>query len=291
MKKQLSTIKRGQTFDLSGTEFIVLKHDAVSSDDPGNTFVEATKDIFDAAFDEDNNNDWRTSSLRTKLGNWLDNLCDRVDGLAEAVTSFTRDLTTDDGFHDYGTCEDTVSLLTADEYRVHRDLHPAPGRWRWLLTPDGTEASSGTSYVRYVGSDGSLSSGFACYGDYGVRPALYLKSELLVSVDGEDEQDEVKTPEQKEMALYEGAIEKWGKKAQMLKAIEEMSELSQALLKLVFNDEFGAGDHDDIIKNIAAERADVSIMLNQLEVIFGDNSEEECAKLEHLASLLGENDG
>lgn len=286
MKKQLSAIRRGQTFDLGGTEFIVLKHDAVTSDDPGHTFVEATKDIFDAAFDEDNNNDWRTSSLRSKLEKWLESLCSRVDGLAEAVTSFTRDLTTDDGLHDCGTCEDTISLLTAGEYREHRDLHPAPGHWRWLLTPDGTEASSGTYFVRIVHADGSLSSISAYYGDFGVRPALYLNSELLVSVDGEDEQDEPQTPEQKEMALYEGAIEKWGKKAQMLKAIEEMSELSQALLKLVFNDEFGTGDHDDIIKNIAAERADVSIMLNQLEVIFGDNSEEECAKLEHLSEIL-----
>ncbi|WP_306568958.1 DUF6273 domain-containing protein [Faecalispora jeddahensis] len=287
MKKQLSNIQRGKTFDLGGTEFIVLKHDAVTSDDPGHTFVEATKDIFDAAFDEDNNNDWRTSSLRSKLGEWLDSLCDRVDGLAEAVTSFTRDLTTDDGLHDYGTCEDTVSLLTADEYREHRDLHPTPGRWRWLLTPDGTEASSGTSFVRRVSADGSLSGGSAYGGSYGVRPALYLKSDLLVSVDGEDEQDEAQTPEQKEMALYEKALEAFGERSQILMAIEEMSELARALLKYVRYKDWGQGTKEDVLKAIAEERADVSIMLNQLEVIFGDNSEEECAKLEHLAELLG----
>ena len=94
------------------------------------------------------------------------------------------------------------------------------------------------------------------------------------------------TPEQEEMRLYEAAVDKWGKRAQMLKAIEEMSELSQALLKLVFHEDFGIGDRDEIMLRIAGERADVEIMLNQLHVIFGDISEVEAAKLEHLAALL-----
>lgn len=32
----------------------------------------------------------------------------------------------------------------------------------------------------------------------------------------------------------------------------------------------------------------MSIMLNQLEVIFGDNSEDECLKLKHLRDFLDE---
>lgn len=119
-----------------------------------------------------------------------------------------------------------------------------------------------------------------------MRPALYLKSELLVSVDGEDEQDEAQTPEQKEMALYERALEAFGERSQILMAIEEMSELTRALLKYVRYKDWGQGTKEDVLKAIAEERADVSIMLNQLEVIFGDNSEEKCAKLEHLAELL-----
>ena len=94
------------------------------------------------------------------------------------------------------------------------------------------------------------------------------------------------TPEQKEMQLYEAAVDKWGKRAQVLKAIEEMSELSQALLKLIFHEDFGTGNRDEIMLNIAEERADVEIMLNQLHVIFGDNSDAEAVKLEHLAALL-----
>ena len=42
-----------------------------------------------------------------------------------------------------------------------------------------------------------------------------------------------------------------------------------------------------ILKNINEERADVAIMLSQLEVIFGENTEAEGEKLDHLADLVG----
>lgn len=185
--------------------------------------------------------------------------------------------------------ESKVTMLTADEYRETRDLHPAPEHWRWLITPDGTPASSGTSFVRFVGSGGGLDSYYAYYGGGGVRPALTLKSDILVSVDDQEDQveePEDMTPEQREMALYEKAVAKWGKRAQALKAIEEMSELSQAILKLVFCEDYGIGDEQAIRDNISMERADVEIMLNQLHVIFGDNSEMECKRLDNLESLL-----
>lgn len=288
MKKQLSTINRGQTFEAAGIPFIVLRHYPERSEakaPEGYTFVEAIKDIFDAPFDEGGNNDWRSSSLRAKLnGPWLEEIIKDNPELAGAITAFHRDLTADDGLKDYEGCFDSVSLLTADEYREHRDLHPAPEHWRWLITPDGTPASSGTSFVRLVTTDGSLTYHSAFYGLYGVRPALYLKSDLLVSVEGEDEEE--LTPEQQEMALYEKAVEKFGEEAQILIAIEEMSELTKALLKYLRYKQFGQLDKETTIKAIAEERADVEIMLNQLHVIFGDNTEEEIAKLKHLKALV-----
>ena len=134
--------------------------------------------------------------------------------------------------------------------------------------------------------DGSLNSNYAYNGYRGVRPALTLKSDISVSVDDQEDQAEEMTPEQREMALYEKAVAKWGKRAQALKAIEEMSELSQAILKLVFCEDYGIGDEQAIRDNISMERADVEIMLNQLHVIFGDNSEMECKRLDNLESLL-----
>lgn len=273
-------------------EFVVIRHfpECAEAQAPdGYTLVEAAEDLFQAPFDKGGCNDWRTSSLRQYLnGSFLDNLLDAFPKLKDAAVTFLRDLTSDDGLKDYGTCVDTVSMLTADEYRENRDLYmEAHGTWRWLITPDSTPSGGGSSFARYVYSGGSLNYNSAYIGLRGVRPVLYLKSGLLVSVEGVDECKDELTPEQKEMALYEAAVEKFGKKPQLLVAIEEMSELSKALLKYIRNLEFDHGDAEAILKNINEERADVAIMLSQLEVIFGENTEAEGEKLDHLADLVG----
>lgn len=292
MEKKLNTLERGATFTLAGIEWLVLgvqpKAYPNSND---HYFVEATRDLFQAPFDEDGNNNWNNASLRERLnGPFLDELVEECPALADAIVPLYRDLTADDGLKDYGSCLDKVTILTADEYRQTRDLHPAQGGWRWLITPDGTPASSGTAFVRVVYSDGGLSYDYAYHGDRGVRPALLLKSDILVSIpcgDDEDAKAEVTlSPEQKEMALYEAAVEKFGERAQILVAVEEMSELQKALLKYIRLLDFQHGDKADIMRSIAEERADVEIMLNQLHVIFGDNSEVEAGKLEHLAELV-----
>lgn len=290
MEKKLEAFQRGNTFDLAGINWKVLHVDPPAYPNaPAHYFCEATEDLFQAAFDEDNNNDWKGASLRKRLnGPFLEELIEKCPELADAIVPTYRDLTADDGLKDYGSCLDKVTMLTADEYRATRDLHPAPEHWRWLITPDGTPASSGTSYVRFVSSDGGLDYGYAYYGAGGVRPALTLKSDLLVSVPGtEDSSEEAMTPEQREMALYEAAVEKFGEIAQIDQATEEMAELIVALNKYKRYVNFRQGDKEEILAHIAEERADVEIMLNQLHVIFGDNTEKELEKLEHLSELVG----
>lgn len=266
MEKKLNTLERGATFTLAGIEWLVLgvqpKAYPNSND---HYFVEATRDLFQAPFDEDGNNNWNNASLRERLnGPFLDELVEECPALADAIVPLYRDLTADDGLKDYGSCLDKVTILTADEYRQTRDLHPAQGGWRWLITPDGTPASSGTAFVRVVDSGGSLRNYIACHGSRGVRPALLLKSDILVSIpcgDDEDAKAEVTlSPEQKEMALYEAAVEKFGERAQILVAVEEMSELQKALLKYIRLLDFQHGDKADIMRSIAEERADVEIM-------------------------------
>lgn len=290
MKKKLEAFQRGSTFDLAGINWKVLHVDPPAYPNaPANYFCEATEDLFQAAFDEDGNNDWKGASLREQLnGSFLEELIEKCPELADAIVPTYRDLTADDGLKDYGSCLDKVTMLTADEYRATRDLHPAPEHWRWLITPDGTPASSGTSYVRYVNSGGGLSRYGAYNGSRGVRPALTLKSDLLVSVPGtEDSGEEAMTPEQREMALYEAAVEKFGEIAQIDQATEEMAELIVALNKYKRYVNFRQGNKEEILAHIAEERADVEIMLNQLHVIFGDNTEKELEKLEHLSELVG----
>ena len=299
MKKvKLNDLGRGVHFFLENfiedkkVEFMILRHDTEHAEDgapDGYTLVEAAEDLCQAPFDKGGCNDWREASLRKWLnGGYLDKLLEDFPELKDAASPFIRDLTADDGLKDYGLCTDVVSMLTADEYRANRDIYmDPPGTWRWLITPDSTPSGGGSSLARYVDTGGTLSNNNACNGSRGVRPALYLKSDLLVSVEGVDEDKDELTPEQKETALYEAAVEKFGTHPQMLQAIEEMCELTLALLKSIRHDNFGHGNEAAILKNVAEERADVGIMLNQLEVIFGENSEAEAEKLDHLADLVG----
>ena len=304
MQEQKRTFKYGDVFHVAGLDWIVLRTTPAPMPDCSDLhFCEATEDVFQAPFDENDCNDWNKASLRKQLnGEFLDKLIAECPGLKDAIVPTYRDLTADDGLRDYGNCLDKVTMLTAEEYRQTRDLHPAPEHWRWLITPDGTPKSSGTSFVRYVYSDGSLYYYNAHYGYWGVRPALTLKSDILASIlDAEDKKRAAEirpadgpqpgvdeTPEQAEMALYEQAVEQFGESAQILMAVEEMSELQKALLKYLRFKDHEQGDEAEILAAISEERADVEIMLNQLHVIFGDNTDMEIAKLEHLCELLGE---
>lgn len=287
MQEQKRTFKYGDVFHVAGLDWIVLR--TTPAPMPGCSdlyFCEATEDVFRAPFDENDCNDWNKASLRKRLnGEFLDNLIAECPGLKDAIVPTYRDLTADDGLRDYGNCLDKVTMLTADEYRQTRDLHPAPEHWRWLITPDGS--------LNYIS---------AYNGDWGVRPALTLKSDILASIlDAEDKKRAAEirpadgpqpgvdeTPEQAEMALYEQAVEQFGESAQILMAVEEMSELQKALLKYLRFKDHEQGDEAEILAAISEERADVEIMLNQLHVIFGDNTDMEIAKLEHLCELLGE---
>lgn len=62
--------------------------------------------------------------------------------------------------------------------------------------------------------------------------------------------------------ILDKAISKWGKDAQLLMVLEEMSELQKEILK---NINRGKNNLDEIID----ETADVEIMLEQLKYIYG----------------------
>ncbi len=62
-------------------------------------------------------------------------------------------------------------------------------------------------------------------------------------------------------AVYNSAIERWGSYAQLWMAVEEMSELINAICKF-------RRERCDV-NDVAEEVADVSIMLEQLCLIFG----------------------
>ena len=104
------------------------------------------------------------------------------------------DLTTDDGLKDYGTCTVTIFLLTVDQYRRNRDVIPNADDWWWLSTASSTKSNGYESLARLVCADGTLSRNYAYLGHGGLRPACYLDSDLLISIEDDEATDDV-TPE------------------------------------------------------------------------------------------------
>jgi NTP pyrophosphatase (non-canonical NTP hydrolase) len=82
------------------------------------------------------------------------------------------------------------------------------------------------------------------------------------------------------------AILRWGRTEQCLVACEEMGELMQAISKLIRN-------HDDskiqrLTENLIEELSDVSIMLQQVQLIFGVTNEDFDTKYQNKMAELAE---
>ena len=71
----------------------------------------------------------------------------------------------------------------------------------------------------------------------------------------------------KKVELLRPIITAFGEKSQMLKSIEEMSELQKAICKYLESPSV------DNLANITEEMADVSIMIDQLLIIFSNGEE------------------
>ena len=179
-KTALKNAARGTAFDYAGQSWILLEND------DGRALC-LSKDIIETrAFDEGNCNNFAVASSKEYLnGAYLDNLLEDVNG-PNAFLTTELDLTTDDGLKDYGACTVTIFLLTVDQYRRNRDVIPNADDWWWLSTAVSTASNGYEHSARIVGNDGALSYGSACYGDYGLRPACYLDSDLLISFDEQD---------------------------------------------------------------------------------------------------------
>lgn len=101
-----------------------------------------------------------------------------------------------------------------------------------------------------------------------------------------------KMTQEREARILQAAIDKFGRVNQMVVAIEELSELQKALTKMLRAYLDPSVDltfvWDETTENIREEMADVSIMLNQLALIFGEDPEIEIEKLERLERRIHE---
>ena len=177
-KIPLHAVARGQRIaGSSGRVYIVLKQM------PGQGQTMVIADDFMAEnvkFDEDTTN-YAESSLREKIENEILPIVEKDFG-ADNIIEHTTDLTMVDMQKDFGTCRCKVRPVTFDEAREHNDLLVKEdlSDWYWTCTSWSTEKRGWKHGIAVVSPRGDFSFD-GCDDRDGVRPVLYLKSNIFVS--------------------------------------------------------------------------------------------------------------
>lgn len=187
----LDRVPLGGTFTLDGVRFVKLAGDreavfVLTEDIPADMGYVQFED--DDATREDHNN-FNGSLVQKEIERWVR---DKHKPIFDAVVERPIDLTTMDGMTDYGCPLTVARILTIDEYRQHRRFIPLVDKPYWLATGWTTASSpySGTTDAYYIGTDGTVHGNYACNTYFAPRPALYLKSSILVSFeDGEENKE------------------------------------------------------------------------------------------------------
>lgn len=167
-----SGLKIGDTFKIAGLDWKIID----ITDKGYSCLCEILEE--EMKFD-DSSNDWKSSGLRKYLnGEFLKKISDEVG--EENIVKFERDLLSLDGQTEYEKCEDSVSLLTVDEYRKYRSLIPNDEKWWWLITPWSTPCNDYKYPVTVVASSGNVGNGGYNFGG-GVRPFCIFSSSIFES--------------------------------------------------------------------------------------------------------------
>lgn len=184
----LDRVPLGGTFTLDGVRFVKLDGDreavfALTEDIPADMGYVQFED--DDATREDHNN-FSGSLVQKEIERWVR---DKHKPIFDAVVERPIDLTTMDGMTDYGYPLTVARILTIDEYRKHRRFIPLTDKPYWLATGWTTASSpySGTSYAYYIRTGGTVRDNVYC-AYFAPRPALYLQSKILVSIDTDEEE-------------------------------------------------------------------------------------------------------
>ena len=169
---RLSALRAGDIFKgKNGNEYIVCEQ-----------FLSGTavvrKDVIDKtmAFGKDNN--WANSKWRKYLNSeYYQEISDEFG--KENINEHEVDLTSLDGYDDYGTVRDKVSAMTIDRYRRYHKYIGNVSEWNYLSTPDSTPSGYGASNVQYVNDDGNVNY-TDCRNDKALRPFFILNSYIQV---------------------------------------------------------------------------------------------------------------
>lgn len=184
---ELGKVRQGERFKLDGVEFVKLDCDeeatfALTAD----TLPECCAFEDDDAEREDHNN-FSGSLIQKHMERFFR---EQHSPIFKAIVERPIDLTSMDGMTTYGKPFTVARLLTIDEFRKYRRFIPLTSKPFWTATPWTTLRSpfSGANYAYSIRTDGSVGHNFVYRAYFAPRPALYLQSSILVSVETEDEE-------------------------------------------------------------------------------------------------------
>lgn len=175
-KVELSTVAPGGVIDLGEDEFVVLDHDE------GGTLV-ISKDFMEEDVKFGDNTDFNGSNVQRVL---YEDILPKIEAAVgkDSILSQTVKLTTVDNQDVYKDATGRIRLLTFDEARKYNPLivnEELDDYW-WLMTP--WTSNDRLNYpVAVVSPSGSFYY-WDCSCQIGVRPVLYLKSNIFVSLGG-----------------------------------------------------------------------------------------------------------
>lgn len=205
VKEKIKNLAPGAFFNAGPAVVTVLEHFA-----DGRTLLAAKEPIGNRPFTvrpftynrtdpEPNPNNFAFSSLRYDLNtDFLEALNDAGVIPADKVLEAEWSLSDHDGTNRYGVAVCKIAMLTEPMIRKYYDAGLLTiDDWEWTITPYAGYAY----YVRLVISDGNLDYYNAWFGNYGVRPAFFVDSEICLSL----EQDEVELSDE---ALLSGFTSK-----------------------------------------------------------------------------------
>lgn len=190
VKEKIKNLAPGAFFNAGPAVVTVLEHFA-----DGRTLLAAKEPIGNRPFTvrpftynrtdpEPNPNNFAFSSLRYDLNtDFLDALNDAGVIPADKVLEAEWSLADHDGTNRYGVAVCKVAMLTEPMIRKYYDAGLLTIEdWEWTITPYAGNAND----VRDVTSDGDLSNSYAWDGNSGVRPALFVDSEICLSLEPDE---------------------------------------------------------------------------------------------------------
>ena len=190
VKARIKDLAPGVCFNAGPVVLKVMEHFT-----DGRTLLTATEPIGNRPFTvrpftynrqdpEPNPNDFRSSALKDDLnGDFLEALDAAGVIRAHQIVEAAWDLSDHDGTNRYGYVTCKIAMLPEPLVRKYYGAGLLEiDDWEWTITPYAGYADS----VRGVYSDGGLIWGYAWLGDGGVRPALFVDSEICLSLEPDE---------------------------------------------------------------------------------------------------------